>query len=67
MDAFHNQSERTEVDRLLETWLREQARGVGDTTARRDDLPSTTVNGISVELKRSVRDEQMHERNKDVQ
>ena len=42
--------DRTEVDRLLETWLREQARGVGDTTARRDDLSSTTVDSIGVEL-----------------
>ena len=41
---------RTEVDGLLERGVREQARSVRDTTARRDDLPSTTVNGISVKL-----------------
>ena len=42
--------EHTEVDRLLETGLREQACGVADTTARRDDLSSTTVDRIGVEL-----------------
>ena len=42
----------TEVDRLLESRVREQARGVADTTARGDDLSSTTVNGIGVELQR---------------
>ena len=39
-----------EVDGLLETGGGEQARGVADTTASGDDLASTTVNGISVEL-----------------
>ncbi len=41
---------RTEVDGLLESRLGEQARGVRDTTAGRDDLSSTTVNRIGVEL-----------------
>ena len=50
MKSFHKQTDRTEVDRLLETWLREQARRVADTTARRDDLSSTTVDRIGVEL-----------------
>ena len=39
-----------EVDGLLESGVRKQARGVADTTARGDDLTSTTVNGIGVEL-----------------
>lgn len=42
-----------EVDGLLETGGREQAGGVADTTASGDDLSSTTVNGIGVELNRS--------------
>ena len=37
-------------DGLLETGLGEQAGGVADTTADGDDLSSTTVNGIGVEL-----------------
>ena len=41
---------RTEVDGLLERGLGEQARGVADTTGSRDDLSSTTVNGIGVKL-----------------
>ena len=40
-----------EVDGLLETGLGEQARSIRDTTARGDDLTSTTVNGIGVELR----------------
>ncbi len=40
----------TEVDRLLQTGLCEQARSVGDTTACRDELTSPTVDGIGVEL-----------------
>ena len=40
----------TEVDGLLKTWRREQASGVGDTTARGDDLSSTTMDGVRVEL-----------------
>lgn len=37
-------------DRLLETGLGEQASGVADTTADRDDLSSTTMDSISVKL-----------------
>ncbi len=44
----------TEVDRLLESRVREQARSVADTTARGDDLTSATVNGIGVELSTST-------------
>ena len=40
-----------EVDRLLERGRGEQAGGVADTTASGDDLPTTTVNGIGVQLK----------------
>ena len=39
-----------EVDRLLERGRGEQAGGVANTTARGDDLPTTTVNGIGVQL-----------------
>ena len=42
------------VDGLLETGGGEQARSVADTTASGDDLTSTTVDGISVELRRSL-------------
>ena len=46
-----NQEIRTEVNGFLETGGSEQARGVADTTASGDDLPTTTVNGIGVQLK----------------
>lgn len=39
------------VDGLLETWGGEQASGVRSTTASGDDLTTTTVDGISVELR----------------
>ena len=52
-DAFA-ECARTEVDGLLERGIREQARSVRDTTARRDDLPSTTVNGIGVKIIRDT-------------
>ena len=39
-----------EVDRLLERGRGEQAGGVADTTASGYDLPTTTVNGIGVQL-----------------
>ena len=38
------------VDRLLETGGSEQASSIADTAASGDDLSSTTVDGISVEL-----------------
>ena len=41
----------TKVDRLLESGVSEQSGSVADTTACGDDLSSTTVNGIGVELK----------------
>ena len=44
-----------EVDRLLERGRGEQAGGVADTTASRDDLSSTTVDGIGVKLQRRQR------------
>lgn len=46
----------TEVDGLLETGLGEQARSVGNTTARGDELTSTTVNSVGVELKEGPTD-----------
>ena len=44
-----------EEDGLLETGLGKQARGVADTTAGRDNLTSTTVDGIGVKLQRRQR------------
>lgn len=41
---------RTEVDGLLEGGLGEQARSVRDTTTGWDDLSTTAVNRIGVEL-----------------
>jgi hypothetical protein len=40
----------TEVDRLLETRLRQQASSVADTTSRRDELSTATVDGVGVQL-----------------
>ena len=45
-----------EVDGLLDTRRRCQARGVTDTTSRRNDLASTTVDGIGVKLRKSPSD-----------
>lgn len=39
-----------EIDGLLETWGGEQAGSIGGTTAGWDDLSSTTVDSVSVEL-----------------
>jgi hypothetical protein len=39
-----------EVDGLLQTGCSEQAGGIANTTASRDDLSSTTVNSIGVQL-----------------
>lgn len=39
-----------EVDGLLESGVGEQARSISDTTACRDDLSSTTVDSVGVEL-----------------
>ena len=44
-----------EVDGLLESRVGEQAGSVADTTASRDDLSSTTVDGIGVKLQRRQR------------
>ena len=48
-DAFA-ECARTEVDGLLEDRVREQARSIAHTTTRGDDLSSTTVDSIGVEL-----------------
>ena len=49
-----NQEIRTEVNGFLETGGSEQARGIADTTTCRDDLSSTAVNGIGVQLENAV-------------
>ena len=45
----------TEIDGLLKSRLREQAGSVADTTTRRNDLSSTTVNGVGVQLVTTIR------------
>ena len=51
MFAAAYEREHTEVDGLLETRRCEQACGVADTAGRGDDLSSSTVDSIGVQLR----------------